>query len=99
MAKRKITKQDREWSKAVREIWGNKCAVCGSELKINAHHLIPREISKFKYSLWNGIALCPSHHRFNFYLSAHQNPISFLMWLDDFHPNILKKVKEKIKNN
>lgn len=98
MGKSKTTKEDRWWSNEVKDDWGNKCAICGSEERLNAHHLIPRQILKHKYDVENGIALCPKHHRFSFKLSAHQNPISFLVWLEENHSELLKKLKEKIKN-
>lgn len=94
--KAKVTKEDREWSKKVREKDGS-CVICGSNERLNAHHLIPRQIKEFKHDLENGITLCPSHHRFSFELSAHQNPIAFIMWLEKNKPEKLKKIKEKIR--
>jgi hypothetical protein len=95
--KAKITKEDRAWAKLIKDKFNNKCIICGSSEKLNAHHLIPREIKKFKYDLDNGVALCPKHHRFSFELSAHQNPIAFIMWLEKNHPELLKIIKKKIK--
>lgn len=95
--KRKIRKEDIEWAKAVKEKFDNKCAVCGGEERINAHHLIPREMKEFKYDIDNGISLCPSHHRFSFRLSAHQNPMMFAIWFQDKYPEWFEKIKEKIR--
>lgn len=95
MPKRKVTKEDREWAIKVKEFWGG-CAICGQKENLNAHHLIPREIKEFRHDLGNGIALCPSHHRFSFKLSAHQNPIAFIMWLEQTYPTWYNKIKEKI---
>jgi hypothetical protein len=95
--KAKITKEDKIWSLEIKNKFNNKCVICGSTEKLNAHHLIPRQIKKFKHDLENGICLCPKHHRFSFELSAHQNPIAFIMWLEKYKPEIIKKIKNKIK--
>ena len=79
--KRKINKEDKEWANAVKLKDGSKCAICGSTINLNAHHIIPREIKPLKYNIDNGITLCPLHHRFSFELSAHQNPIAFFKWM------------------
>lgn len=76
----KLTKEDKEWAKAVKERDGNKCAVCGTTKLLNAHHILPREIKELRHTLWNGITLCPKHHRFSRELSAHQNPVAFWLW-------------------
>lgn len=94
---KKITKEDKEWSAMVKVLGGNQCAVCGSKERLNSHHLIPKEISEYRHDIINGICLCPKHHRFSFKLSAHQNPIAFLLWLENNHPILLKEIKEKIK--
>lgn len=97
--KRKIKKEDREWAKKVKEFWGNKCAItgCDNKERLNAHHLIPYEIKKYRYDLGNGICLCPSHHRFSFKLSAHQNSLAFWVWMEETYPTWTEKLKEKIK--
>lgn len=91
--KRKITKEDREWAKKVKQR-DQECVICGKQEHLNAHHIIPREIKEFKHDMKNGITLCPRHHRFSFELSAHQNPLAFFMWLEQNRPmqlNYLRK--------
>lgn len=91
----KITKEDREWAKLVKQRDDNKCAICQETTRLNAHHLIPREIEDFRHDIDNGITLCPLHHRFSRQLSAHQNPISFQFWLEKHRPLQLSIIKEK----
>lgn len=95
--KRKVTKEDREWSSYVK-LRDEICLVCGSEVNLNAHHLIPREIKEFRYDIENGITLCPKHHRFSFELSAHQNPFAFMLWFRNTYPEWFNKIIKKINS-
>lgn len=78
----KLTPQDKEWSKAIKERDGYKCVICGSTLKLNSHHLIARENHICKFDINNGITLCTKHHFFCRKISAHNNPIGFFIWLE-----------------
>lgn len=76
---------DRLWSLAVRKAWLWECAVCrrgGCE----SHHLLPRQCEATRYDIWNGIALCPSCHKFDKDISPHQNATGWIAWLEEFHP-------------
>jgi len=95
--KLKITKEDKEWAIKVKERDEYKCAICGEREKPCAHHLIPREIKKTRFMVSNGITLCPLHHRFSRQISAHQNPIAFIMWMEENRPNQLYDVKFEIR--
>lgn len=87
------------WSLNVRGDAGNKCEVCGAErgtiqesgkpIKIDAHHLINRDITDcpLKWEKRNGIALCVSHHKFSPDESFHMNPISTMDWLQKNRPD------------
>lgn len=86
MGKRKVTKEDKEWAKIVKARDDNQCVICGNEERLNAHHLIAWENKEFRFDKRNGISLCPSHHRFNFKLSAHQAPIAFIEWMKKNRP-------------
>ena len=87
--KMKHTTADIKWSRKIRDRDG-KCLVCGkSDKRLNAHHLVPRQIIKFRHELNNGISLCVTHHNFGTY-SAHKNPIWFYNWLKLNHPDLLK---------
>lgn len=77
LEKRELKKKDKEWSIKVRERDGNKCFVCGSTERIQAHHIIPREIKFLRWDLENGIALCSNHHKFSLEESPHKNPLIF----------------------
>lgn len=53
------------WSKAIRARDGNKCVICGATEHVQAHHILPKKgFKQFMFEEWNGISLCPSHHRF-----------------------------------
>lgn len=76
---------DTLWSLAVRADWNWRCAVCG-EKKVEAHHLVPRQHEATRYDLKNGVALCVQHHKFNKYISPHQNAAGWIEWLESCFP-------------
>lgn len=83
------------WSEAVREIAGHKCEYCGinkgdpnksgNPTKIDAHHLMNRDVKDcpLKFDIRNGIALCPSCHKFCPNDAFHTNPIRTVAWLKE----------------
>lgn len=89
------------WSEAVRERDAFSCCFCGVKkgdvnqfnpdlkVKIDAHHALQKEIKDcpLKYSIDNGISLCPSHHKFNGETSAHKSPIVFYDWFKKQYPD------------
>ena len=76
---------DQLWSRAVRDDWSNKCAVCG-HWRCEAHHLIPRGHEATRYDLRNGIALCARCHQFDGDVAPHQNAAGWLKWLEEHCP-------------
>lgn len=53
------------WSKEVRNRDGNKCFLCGSTERLNAHHILPKKMwSKDKLDPRVGITLCCRCHSF-----------------------------------
>lgn len=73
--------QLKEWSIEVRKSFDNKCAVCGSDKYIQAHHILEKYVyPQFKLSPDNGIALCARCHKWGKY-SAHRNSIWWAEWL------------------
>lgn len=53
-----------KWAKTIKDIGGNRCAVCGNTLNLESHHIIPRAEDKQKESnINNGICLCRQCHR------------------------------------
>ena len=91
--KKKVTKEDKEWTTKVklRDHW--KCVICGEPHFLNSHHIIPREMSETTFDIENGISLCPRHHRFSRKISAHQNPLAFIMWMERHKPKQLNYLK------
>jgi hypothetical protein len=79
----------RMWSLAVRKRAEGVCEVCGEKGYLNAHHIVGKEYLPLSLDILNGVALCPSHHKFNRMFSAHQNPIWFMKWLAEFRPKSL----------
>lgn len=56
--------RDRVFSPKVLESHGWSCAVCGVQLSIvEAAHIIPAHHERGVDEIWNGLALCPNHHR------------------------------------
>ena len=76
---------DRLWSRAVRDDWAWRCAVCGNQ-PCEAHHLVPRQHQGTRYDLKNGVALCAHCHQFSKDISPHQNAAGWLKWLHDNQP-------------
>ena len=97
----KLRKLDKEWSLKIRNKFGNKCVICPAERYIHAHHIIPKEIKEFRHDLDNGISLCAKHHKFNYEISAHKNPLAFFKFMSENYPehmDRLMKKYEKYKN-
>lgn len=69
------------WRESVFKLWNGKCIICGSTHLPNAHHIVPRIFMTLRYNPINGILLCPSHHKFNCYFSAHKNSLWFVLIL------------------
>ena len=74
-------KADKLWSELVRARDGDKCAICGAEKNVQAHHLVDRVIKILRHRLENGISLCPGCHKFNRRLSAHRGVVPFVVRL------------------
>ena len=74
------------WISRCVEIYDHKCAVCGDEVKPNAHHIVNRDISPaLRFNPNNSISLCASHHKFGL-KSAHKNGVWFAHWLEQHAP-------------
>ena len=81
-------KADDKWKAAIRKR-DVHCVICGKGLalgegfkapRLNAHHLIPKEFKDYRWDLDNGMLLCVHHHTLG-KLSAHKNPLWFVMWM------------------
>ena len=87
-------KCDKIWRELVFAQEGKKCAICGDTEFLNAHHLIPRELLVYRHDLRNSVLLCPIHHKYGFLLSAHRNPVRFMLWLMRTRPVTWKWLSE-----
>lgn len=51
------------WSKSVRKINGDRCAICGSTHGLNSHHIFfKKDMPELSLNVNNGIPLCKIHH-------------------------------------
>jgi len=84
-------RKDQQWRKEVKDLYGDRCVICGSKERTNIHHYIGRRNLAVRWYPPNGVPLCPSHHVYGIQ-SAHQNPLWFQdkmivlrgqYWLDD----------------
>ena len=52
------------WATQVRKRDGGKCVVCGSTVKLEAHHIVPVSVDPtFSLTPGNGVCLCYTCHR------------------------------------
>jgi hypothetical protein len=65
---------DKMWHEAVLKAFKGKCWACDAKVKINTHHTTTRRNKWGRWFIPNGVALCPSHHKFSVTCSAHQAP-------------------------
>ena len=75
----KITKEDTEWARQVRER-DKKCLYCPETKYLQAHHLFGRAKSSTRFNLLNGFTLCAKHHVFSNEFSAHRTNDTFKSW-------------------
>lgn len=102
MNKKKLTKKlrnkaDKEWRLAILKEFDSKCVVCDKKDRVNCHHLFPKEIKELRHEVLNGICLCVSHHKYNVKLSAHKNPVAFLLWYQGHYTFRFVKLLESWK--
>ena len=79
------TKKITPWREYCLWLWGiiirlrarGRCEICGSTKRLQAHHLIDKEVLVYQYELMNGICLCYRCHRGDKHTAAHRNPKRF----------------------
>lgn len=76
-----VDKCDKLWKQIIWEQAKYHCEYCGCESK-QAHHIYTRSKFNTRWTLANGINLCPLHHTLGNF-SAHKTPRAFLRWLED----------------
>lgn len=101
---KELRKQKKKLDKEAREKalfrYNQKCAVpsCLETKRLNAHHIIPREIIELRWDEDNLIVLCPRHHKFSRQLSAHKNSFAFCLFLQQVYPvqyyNLISKLRK-----
>lgn len=91
---------DKVWSEVVRNRAGNKCEVCRSADHVQAHHLVDRSVWQLRHDVENGLCLCPLHHKYSRFVSAHKGGLQFFYWLytrDQFRVKLLLAQLEDIQ--
>ena len=74
------------WSKSVRDR-DKKCSICGSEVYLQAHHILDKRYFKENmYDIGIGILLCVKCHKWGKY-AAHTNALFFSKWLENNRPD------------
>lgn len=69
--------------------YNNKCVVCSiSDIPLDVHHILPRELHILKYDTSNMVCLCKKCHKFSRTLSAHRNSVAFVLFLQKNYPEI-----------
>jgi len=97
-AKRSVTRElDDAWATMIKSKDNWRCAICGSDYRPNAHHIVPREHKRYKYEPDNGITLCVRHHKFSRVISAHNNPLAFFLWLRRFKYTLYEVACKRIE--
>ena len=81
-------KADKLWKQLVHLKYNNKCAICDSTDFVQAHHMVPREMTSHRHVIQNGIVLCCSHHKYSFEISPHKAPVAFFKWLMEHRPDV-----------
>lgn len=57
------TAEIKQWKKNVLDIFGERCFLCGSQNKIEVHHIENfNNNEKLRHSVQNGVCLCRLHH-------------------------------------
>ena len=74
-------KADKEWRRLAMKKANGKCEVCGKDYYLNVHHLVPRELHKYRCDSNNAIVLCCTCHKYGIAFSAHRNSLRFAYWL------------------
>ena len=77
-------KQDKVWSKFVKDNAGYKCEYCGKEENLNSHHIFSKSNKAVRHDIDNGICLCVKHHVFGLKFSAHKAPAEFMEWVKEY---------------
>jgi len=57
------TPEYRIWHEAVLEVDNHKCIVCGSDDRVQTHHINSgTHYPDLRWEVWNGAVLCYNHH-------------------------------------
>ena len=99
MKKKERNKLDKQWKEEVHTAWDHRCAVCGkTDVVLNAHHIISRQLKEFRHDKMNGILVCSNCHVFSPYISCHKGSLLFFDWLVTKYPQIHIYLLNKIRD-
>ena len=87
-------KADKLWRELLIIEFNYQCALCGSKEYVQIHHLVPRQLSHYRQNLNNGVAVCSAHHKYSFIMSAHKNPVAFILIFRKLYPDKWKWLEE-----
>lgn len=65
------------WRQIVFNNFSNRCAYCGTAVRLQAHHIFTKKNRGTRWLPKNGICLCAGHHKF----LAHDEPEKFRRFL------------------
>ena len=66
-----------KWAKAVKQQAGYKCVICGSNEKLESHHIKPRSLyPEHEFNIENGLCLCHKCHFF-FHNLSYANGVNY----------------------
>lgn len=61
-SKNLIKELDLLWAKIILKKFNHKCAICGKNDRLQAHHIFSRNKRSTRWDIENGICLCSGHH-------------------------------------
>lgn len=92
----------RLWKEAVKKNFWYRCIQCGETKMLNAHHIQSSKMwPELRYELFNGLALCPSCHKFgkraihNSYIDSN---LTVVHSLDEIQLDKLRSIYNRYKD-
>lgn len=90
---------DEVWKRNVKVRDDYTCQICKKKVEKNnchAHHILPKQLEKYRWDINNGITLCYPCHKVGRW-SAHMNAVWFAFWLKTNKNKQFWYIVEKLK--